>query len=69
MKILIEIKDSKANFFLELLKNFNFIKSQKILNENSYNSDFEKKIAKGESDLANGEGVTLSLDELDNLCK
>jgi len=30
MKILLEIKDDKAPFFLELLKNFSFVKSKPL---------------------------------------
>ena len=30
MKILLEIKDEKAQFFLELLKNFSFVKAKPL---------------------------------------
>jgi hypothetical protein len=30
MKVLVEIKDSKANFILELLNNFSFVKTKTI---------------------------------------
>ncbi len=43
MKILIEIQDNKANFFLELLKSFKFIKSQKVIDEEEYDPEFVKK--------------------------
>jgi len=33
MKILLEINDSKAEFFLELLKNFSFVKKATLINE------------------------------------
>jgi hypothetical protein len=31
MKILVDIKDSKADFILELLKNFPYVKTKKLL--------------------------------------
>ena len=33
MKLLLEIKDSKAEFFLEVLKNFSFVQKTTFLNE------------------------------------
>ncbi|NVO12376.1 MAG: hypothetical protein HXX16_20650 [Bacteroidales bacterium] len=30
MKVLVEVKDSKANFILELLNNFSFVKAKTI---------------------------------------
>ncbi len=30
MKILLDIKDSKADFMIELLKNFSFVKAEKL---------------------------------------
>ncbi len=33
MKLLLDIKDSKADFVMELLRNFSFIKTQKLSDE------------------------------------
>jgi hypothetical protein len=33
MKVLVEIKDSKAAFIMELLNNFSFVKAKPITNE------------------------------------
>lgn len=33
MKLLLEIKDDKAEFFLELLRNLPFVKAQSVLSE------------------------------------
>ena len=35
MKILLEIQDNKVTFFMELLKNFTFIKAKPITSENA----------------------------------
>ncbi|MBN8702315.1 MAG: hypothetical protein J0M08_04575 [Bacteroidetes bacterium] len=35
MKILLDIKDSKAAFFMEVLKNFSFVKAKPISEEES----------------------------------
>ena len=33
MKVILEIKDNKASFFMEILKNFTFVKATPITNE------------------------------------
>jgi hypothetical protein len=35
MKLLLEIQDNKVSFFMELLKNFRFIKAKPITSENA----------------------------------
>ena len=42
MKLILEIKDSKAEFFLEVLKNFSFVKNAKLLSEET--NDFQQAI-------------------------
>lgn len=37
--------------------------------ESPYNSDFVKKIQKGDEDLKKGEGVKMTIEELERLCK
>ena len=37
MKILLDVKDSKADFFIELLKNFSFVKAKPL-------SDYKAKV-------------------------
>lgn len=32
MKVLLDIKDEKANFFMELLKNFSYVKAKPLTN-------------------------------------
>lgn len=33
MKVLVDVKDSKADFFMELMKNFSYVKAKKITPE------------------------------------
>lgn len=50
--------------FLEALKiKFEFSKA------NAYNPEFVAKILQGKKDIAKGKGITLSIQELKNLCK
>lgn len=35
MKLLLEIKDNKADFILELLENFKFVKTKAVTSDNS----------------------------------
>lgn len=43
MKLLLEIKDSKADFFLEVLKNFSFVKKATLIDEDD-KPDFKQAI-------------------------
>lgn len=50
--------------FLEALKiKFEFSK------DDAYNPEFVAKILQGKKDIAQGKGITLSIQELKNLCK
>ncbi len=82
MKILIEIQDNKAKFFLELLKSFNFIKKQEVLEESEecdsslaeepqseYDPEFVAKNLQSKKDIAEGKGIPISPKDLDELCK
>ncbi len=40
-----------------------------VAKDTPYNSDFVAKIEKGREDYRNGKGITLSMDELNELCK
>ena len=45
MRILLDIKDSKAVFFMELLKNFSFVKAKPIdENKNIFVEEFKEAI-------------------------
>lgn len=33
MKLLVDVKDSKASFFMELMRSFNFVKAKPLTNE------------------------------------
>ncbi len=62
MKILIEIQDNKANFFLELLKSFKFIKSQKVIDEEEYDPEFVKKIKESQKEIKEGKVTRVEKD-------
>lgn len=51
--------------FMKALK----IKFELSKEQSPYNSDFVKKIEKGDDDLKKGKGRKVSIDELDNLWK
>jgi len=55
MKILLDIKESKVLFFMELLKNFSFVKIQPFTNEKK---SFLQKIAKERETFAEIEEST-----------
>ena len=57
MKLLLDIKDDKAAFFLELLKNFPFIKATEITEDEPITLSKEQKAAidKGIETLDKGE--------------
>jgi hypothetical protein len=49
MKILLEIKDSKAAFFMELLKSFSFVKAEPISNDKA---SFLKELKESTKEVA-----------------
>lgn len=44
MKVLLDIKDDKAAFFLEVLKNFSFVKAKLITNESTLLQEIEEAV-------------------------
>lgn len=44
MKVLLEIKDDKAAFFLEVLKNFSFVKAKPVATEHSLLQELEQAV-------------------------
>lgn len=51
-----------------------FVKALKInfeitSHDKKYNQDFVAKVKQGETDLKEGKGISMSLEELENLCK
>lgn len=67
MKLMLDIKDSKAGFFMELLKSFNFVKSEPLspekellIREIKEAADYMTMVKKGKAkarpakDLLNG---------------
>lgn len=65
MKIIVDIPDNKASFFMEVLKNFSFVKSQTIT-DTEYESvakDLKNSLAELDSD----EATFVTIDELDDL--
>ena len=67
MKILLEIKDSKAAFFMELLKNFSFIKKATPLSESKAEQIQDVREAVEEMKLIKaGQLTTRSADDLIN---
>ena len=42
MKLILEVKDNKVDFLIELLKNFSFVKNAKLLSEEP--NDFQQAI-------------------------
>ena len=65
MKITIEIPDNKATFFLELIKNFSFIKTTKISESEFLKS--KEELTTDFNKLNDPESKYLSIDELDSL--
>ncbi len=44
MKVLLEIKDDKADFVLEVLKNFSFVKARPLTNESNLLHEIEEAV-------------------------
>jgi hypothetical protein len=44
MKVLLDIKDDKAAFIMELLKNFKFVKAKRLTKESSLLKEIEQAV-------------------------
>ncbi|MDH5399557.1 MAG: hypothetical protein OEX02_15515 [Cyclobacteriaceae bacterium] len=59
-QITLNIPDNKFQFFMELIKNLNFVKVE----EGSYKPEFVEKIQESRQQAKSGETVSLELDEI-----
>lgn len=65
MKLLLDIQDDKASFFIELLKNFKYVKAKPFEEESQYNPEFVKKILDGEKARKSGKkGLKVDVNHL-----
>ena len=67
MKITIEIPDNKATFFLELIQNFNFIKTTEISESEFIKNKIE--LTKDFETLKEPNQAYLTIEQLDDLLK
>jgi hypothetical protein len=44
MKVLLDIKDEKAIFFMELIKNFSFVKPKQITKKDTFLTDLQEAL-------------------------
>ncbi len=65
MKIIVDIPDNKASFFMEVLKNFSFVKSKAITND-EYESTV-KDLKSSLAELDSSKATFVTVDELDDL--
>ena len=66
MKILLEIQDNKVTFFMELLKNFTFIKAKPITSENAQLLEEIKEAVKSMNLVNEGRLKAIPVEELIN---
>jgi len=59
-QITLNIPDNKFQFFMELIKNLNFVKVE----EAPYKTEFIEKIQESRQQVKNGNTVRLDLDEI-----
>ena len=68
MKILLDIQDNKASFFLELIKSLDFvtINNDGDSKESPYNKDFVAKIKKSKKEFENDDFTRVEKNDLQN---
>lgn len=64
--ILKNVKKKDFPVFQSLAKSLGFEIEEK---EKPYNPEFVKEILQGEKDIAEGRGIKMTMEELNNLCK
>jgi hypothetical protein len=70
-QITLKIPDKKFKFFMELIKNLDFVKVEDETDskESPYDPEFVEKILKGDKDISEGKGIKMTVEEFKALCK
>ena len=64
MELLLDVREERANFLLELLQQFEFVSIKNRKEESPYNPEFVAKILESEKSMQSGKRTKISLDEI-----
>jgi hypothetical protein len=64
MELLLDVREERANFLLELLQQFDFVIIKNKKDENPYNPEFVAKILEGKKDRLDGKTTRVNIDDL-----
>lgn len=64
MELLLDVREERANFLLELLQQFDFVSIKSKTNKSPYNPEFVAKILEGKRDRLEGKTTRVDIDDL-----
>jgi hypothetical protein len=64
MELLLDVREERANFLLELLQQFEFVSIKNKTKESPYNPEFVAKILESEKSMQSGKRAKIALDDI-----
>lgn len=64
MELLLDVREERANFLLELLQQFDFVSIKNKAKESPYNPEFVAKILESEKSMKSGRRTKITLDDV-----
>ena len=64
MELLLDVREERADFLLELLQQFDFVSIKNKKEESPYNPEFVAKIMEGEKNRLEGKMTRINVDDL-----
>jgi hypothetical protein len=64
MELLLDVREERANFLLELLQQFDFVNIKNKSKESPYNPEFVAKILESEKSMQSGKRTKITLDDV-----
>lgn len=64
MELLLDVREERANFLLELLQQFEFVSIKNKKEESPYNPEFVAKILESKKSRSEGKSTRVNIDDL-----
>jgi hypothetical protein len=64
MELLLDVREERANFLLELLQQFEFVSIKNKKEERPYNPAFVAKVLESEKSMQSGKRTKIALDDI-----
>jgi hypothetical protein len=64
MELLLDVREERANFLLELLQQFDFVNIKSKTDKSPYNPEFVEKILESQESMQAGRRTKIALDDV-----